>query len=755
MAISYGAYSQRARFGIEITMSPTTVTAATSSVTLTYKVYLQSSYSSTPGYAGSYTLSRTGTGPTGSGSVSVYTQGTTPQLLGTWTQSVTTSYTSTVSRSMTVSFTSSLFDGATPTHTASFTVPQRPPQLPSQATAASATYNSDSRIDLAWTRPANATGAGTIWSNVVVQRQSAGSSVWSTIATLSGTATSYADTTVAVNQRWRYRIAGSNATGVGTYRETGYISTSPAAPTAVTAAKDANGDIVVTWQDNSAHETGFQVQDGTTDVGSPTASPWTHVSPNPSVTHQYRVRAVVEGPRYSAWSAYSNTVTLLAAPAAPTNLTPNGTSTALDNPLVLGWTHVPIDTTPQTAYELRHRPLGGSWTSVNGTTATTRSITSYSSPVTVEWQVHTKGQHANYGPWSAVATVPMTWKPTATLSSPSASVTGPSATLTWSFYHAGGNAQTGWQTEVVVDGAVLAAGSGTGTTSTWKSPSVIPNGVSGTARVRVREASGLWSDWDTQAFTVTYVPPAESTVTADWQDGLGYTLITAYAVTESGKPATVTHDIERSVDGGETWTLIGEDLGTSVDFVDNEAPAGGTYHYRVTAFSASPSAFQTVVAVTVPTVPANNTLWISGGAGYGVICALPFAPQVDVDTGRSRSLLDFDGRTHPVEFAGRQVPYTLSVSGTLTPDHVHGNVMDGLHACSRDELETLFALPGPHLYRDPSGRVVYGSVSSIRWSRDPGGNGTVSFSITRVARPTVYQEAVLAGYYDSNAWVEL
>ena len=62
---------------------------------------------------------------------------------------------------------------------------------------------------------------------------------------------------------------------------------------------------------------------------------------------------------YSAYSAYSNTVQLLSAPNPPTGLTPNGPVRPVDEPVLFQWTHNPVDSSSQTAYELRHRVPGG------------------------------------------------------------------------------------------------------------------------------------------------------------------------------------------------------------------------------------------------------------------------------------------------------------------------------------------------------------------------------------------------------------
>ncbi len=73
----------------------------------------------------------------------------------------------------------------------------------------SATVISTRQVNLSWTD--NATNA----SGIVVQRSTNGSS-WSTLTTLSGTATSYSDTSVSKNKTYYYRVYAENSFGNST-----------------------------------------------------------------------------------------------------------------------------------------------------------------------------------------------------------------------------------------------------------------------------------------------------------------------------------------------------------------------------------------------------------------------------------------------------------------------------------------------------------------------------------------------------------
>src|SRR5690606_26992035 len=100
------------------------------------------------------------------------------------------------------------------------------------------------------------------------------------------------------------------------------------------------------------------------DVVASGTSSYTHVSPSTSFPHKYRVRAsnLDTGALVSAW-VESGTVVLLTAPNKPT-VPALGPNVDKGSAFVFPWTHNPVDTTAQTAYEVEYSTNGGSsWTS--------------------------------------------------------------------------------------------------------------------------------------------------------------------------------------------------------------------------------------------------------------------------------------------------------------------------------------------------------------------------------------------------------
>jgi len=235
MATTYGTIEGRLSVGIDVTMSPTTVTSSTASVTLTWKVYARSdSY----GFNDPQTMTMSNALSATKNYTMVSDSGADVILLvGTWTQTVNTSYTATTTKTL-VAAASGLFNGGTPSHSRAIIVPKRPPSVPSVPTAATVSLTSASTSLVDWNRASNADAAATIWTNVIVQRSTNGGA-YSTVATLAGSASSWADSGLAVNTTYAYRVYASNASGSSATVDAGAVQTALVVPTVITPAAAA------------------------------------------------------------------------------------------------------------------------------------------------------------------------------------------------------------------------------------------------------------------------------------------------------------------------------------------------------------------------------------------------------------------------------------------------------------------------------------------------------------------------------------
>jgi len=191
--------------------------------------------------------------------------------------------------------------------------------LPAAPGSCSASYVSDSQINVSWSNVSYETG-------YELQRQVDGGS-WSTIANKGAGVTSHSDTGTSANHRYRYRV---RAKGTGSYvsdwRYSDYVYTTPAAPSGCTAHYVATDKAYCTWTDNSAYEQQFRVEYRINDgswtflenaAAGATSSSQVNVGANKKI--EFRVRAERTSPD-ALQSAYSTSGIIYTTPAAPSNL---------------------------------------------------------------------------------------------------------------------------------------------------------------------------------------------------------------------------------------------------------------------------------------------------------------------------------------------------------------------------------------------------------------------------------------------------
>jgi hypothetical protein len=191
------------------------------------------------------------------------------------------------------------------------------PVAPSDATVqvASLTENDVSWVD-----------SGTNVANFVIQRSTDGVN-FTTIATVKGTKTSYADTSFPVAANYYYRVQATNAYGSSAFSNTAVlISTDPNAPTNLVLSVVSDSAIALTWNDNSTTETGFEIQRSTDGVNfstiatvGPNVTTYTDTGLVAGTDYTYQVRALTS----TGSTGFSNTATAPTAadqaPAIPTS----------------------------------------------------------------------------------------------------------------------------------------------------------------------------------------------------------------------------------------------------------------------------------------------------------------------------------------------------------------------------------------------------------------------------------------------------
>ena len=300
------------------------------------------------------------------------------------------------------------------------TVPAITYSAPNAPSNCSASRNSDTQAAVTWSNGSTSTTQPR--TAVLVERQTDSGS-WVQVASLSASATNYTDNGISANHRYAYRVRSQGNGGTSGYSTSGYIYTTPAAPSSVTAAKKSASSVTLSAEGLPAWAEGYEISrtaDGGGSwqtVGDADTFPWTDASA-PAGTIRYRVRSY-RGDLYSAY-VESNSITTITPPLAPTvQALPSVVATG--STLTVQWTPNHPDGSAQKQAQIEYT-VG----SAAAKTATVQGAgTSYRLPAsatasagTVKVRVRTHGLDDEWGAWSAVQTVRVAVPPSASITVP-------------------------------------------------------------------------------------------------------------------------------------------------------------------------------------------------------------------------------------------------------------------------------------------------------------------------------------------------
>lgn len=710
------------RLGYELTQSPASVGAGTSSVTVTLKLYVGTRRSV---FDSNNSWSLTGDF-SGSGSVNISHSSSSEwsnsnvTLIATRTRSVSPSYANTIASSFAASLSGIAPIPGTVRVSGSITTGRRPISAPATPTNAVVTRNSDTQQTITWSNTSPA-AAATPYQNLEVERWDTQSNAWKRVGTV-GVVTSYVDRTTSVNNQYRYRVRAKNSAGTSGYVYTDYMSTTPVAPSLLKAAKTASGDIVLNWTNNSPKFTGAEIWLTENGVDKParhvlvsgsSVSSWTHTNPAAGSTWSYRVRTQAGAAAgdaapdlYSPFSTRSNTVQLLTNPKAPTGMSPASTAFDATEPVTFTWQHNDADGTDQTAYEIQYRVGTGAWVStgkINSTvSARTFPANTFTNGVTINWQVRTYGGYATapaYSPWSTVVVNNTSTRPTVVIQSPTGTVDTSVLTVRWAYYDQESTPQSQWRATLLSGtGEALETRSGAGTTSTATFKASIADGSVYGIRVEVRDGHGMWSAPEETSIVVEYALPEKPSITGTYDQESGAMILTiSNHVTTEGRVETDHNVVSRSINGGD-WVIIADNVPNNASLTDFLPVMNGNNHYKVTAVSALPSALDSEPTLT----NAQDTgYWVRVNAGpaFSVMVKIRDNAKITIGSGRQKTLHRFAGRTKPVEFVGEQRTRDVTLSARFAPE-----------SSTPEEIEYIADLAGVACIREPSGRRLFVSM---------------------------------------------
>lgn len=771
MAINYGPWwyswpSNGLRLGWEITASE--VTNASTDITYTLKLYSQNQYSY-GGDAQSINF-KDALGDDGDYPDFEFTNSEGSEAVLRTTLTYTYTYTTYGTSPGDLHMVAELNGGAggiAPYASQTVTIPARPYAPPNPPTSAVLTRNSDTSATLTWTR--NSVAGNLYQSQTIAVREWAGATPWTdaswtTVATVSGSATSYTRTTgLQANRAYQFRVRANNSNGSSTWAESGVIFMTPAAPSGVTSALNSTATaITTTWTDNAytypatgtwkiqrSVDGGAYADNGT--VASKTPTSYTDNSPAAGSTNTYRVAAVV-GALQSAY-ATGNTVAAPATPQPPTLLAPDGVSVDfVHDDVVFTWQHNPGGTgVAQTKFAIEYSDdAGANWDPLTGAEDVTSAVSSFTlaagtlaNGVPYLWRVKTAGvTSAGYGSFSAAAAVTGSSKPTATFILPIDPTNTFSIIASWAYDQVEVLPQTAWTAQLWnAAGTVLLeeqVGYDSGAEATFAY--VAETGTTYGVRVRVMSSAGVWSDWIWTTTEYILLPPVLPISSGTFQPCSG-TVLLEFA------PGTVTPGTDVAIESitverrapGEDWVVLAAGLLIPTEFIDTLPVTNGVNEYRITAVSATPSRATAPILEVAGTDGAKGSplwVWLNYGDHFEHVLRVQGDLSISASTGRAKATQHFLGRPKPVALVGQAVTRAVSVGGTLRYDAVCPvSVPD---SCRYDTAPSFWEAAGEDAevvcYRDYTGRRLFGtlgqsvSVEELAWP----GMARVGFDVTVV-----------------------
>lgn len=621
--------------------------------------------------------------------------------------------------------------------------------LPAAPTNMAAQYVSDTQIKLTWTQPSSGSNGGVV-NHVIQRRKNQPAGVGTEVGWDSGTIiapTTTATVNVDPNEKWEFRVYARNSVGQRVSGISAPVYTTPAAPTGVAAAKLPNQDIQVTFTENVdyteyEHEVwhgavagGVTTWDGAAlaTLGTGVVS-YTHVAPNPSQVHVYRVRAKA-GARLSTY-AESNSVQLLVAPNKPTVA---ALPAFADKALAFSfpWTHNSADTTPQSAYEFAYSTNGGvNWTSSGKVASTaqlrTLAASTFAANAAVQMRVRTWGQATTGGsdgtgasPWSDVKTVTFKTRPTTTITAPANGATLNDSTVRVNLTFAQTEGATFVKAELrlsqTTGGTVVLEDLETTQLNGTVLSTPVQNATAYTLRARVLDSNGIWSNYVTNSFSVTYLPPVLPVVTLDYLEANGWGQINITVPDPgAGQSPAAFITIVRSVNGEPAEVLV-KDFPTSpeLSFFDTTPTIHGTNTYTITVATALGA--QRTVTQTLVTEECRRA-FLSKGNDFSSVVVFGGSLDVDVSLSVASATMQAAGRTRPIGLYGVETAVQLKVKSRIFEDF--GSTLP--------ELQSFLLVPGKACFRDATGRRTFGRVNgSVGYQKTK--RGDLQFTLTETS----------------------
>lgn len=583
------------------------------------------------------------------------------------------------------------------------------------------TRNSDSKNTITWTRGTTVAG---VYGSILVRRK-VDSGAWSDLVTLSGTATSYADTTAQANHAYQYAVIARNSAGSSSVAYSGTTYNTPAAPTSVTAARKAETTVTITIANPAITATTLEIQRSTD------GSTWTTVKTVSGIvrsvedtpgggTFWYRCRNT-RGSLASAWTQAKASVVTICAPNAP-SLTYPANSVVIplsETEITFRWTHNPIDGSAQTQAELQYSTDSGStWTTVT-ITGSSNSYTltnNFALNSTVKWRVRTKGVHANFGAYSQERTFNIYQVPSVVIDDVSDNNVIETTPITIDFdYLDNSGVMTGATLNIIQSGDIVYTRELESTQVLILSSEWLPeNGATYTIQVIVRSSSTLQAT-GTKTVQVDFIEPKIIALGFIPDLETGYIEISLQEEYDDDRAAVVSANVYRVTD--DERVLIAEDVLSELTIVDKYAPINREFYYESVSFADSGAIHAQ-----------RYTACFKSRYAYfyyqDKVAKAIMQPTGSIKlSSPNQQLVRYAGRKYPVSYDDDCIDETRSFAADLE---------------TRDEAQMFYDLvnlaKGQCVHKSLDGSVIHAkcSVTLNPAYTNPGIWGSVSVDITRI-----------------------
>lgn len=211
-------------------------------------------------------------------------------------------------------------------------------------------------------------------------------------------------------------------------------------------------------------------------------------------------------PFITAWNTFPDAI-----PGKPINLSPKNSYISINEAHTFAWEHISASGTPSTGADLQYRQPDGAWqglATIVGDESSATILADTFEAGSYQWRVRTYNQDGYPGEWSDPAAFMAVGVPATPLIAGATNSSRP--VVTWS-----AGSQQGYQLQIMQGDAVIWDSLETaGIVQTRKVPIYLGNGEY-KARVRIVNASMLWSAWAEQEFVIDVTGPAKPSLTAE------------------------------------------------------------------------------------------------------------------------------------------------------------------------------------------------------------------------------------------------